>query len=144
MIEQNINQTSANSIAKEESEKNQKINFIIVLRQKLNNLITIHVKNIFNKFRSNKKIFFPVSIVLGLLLLTIVVGLMFGIKDNSTQTIETPLPTFIASPTPQATQQINATTAIENELKTLKLKIKEFDVEQNKIKPPEINFKISF
>jgi hypothetical protein len=101
--------------------------------------------NIFNKFYSNKKIFWPISIAFGLIFLVIVLGLLFG-KRGSPQVVTmattTPIPTIQS--TPQATSSGNILTDSQNKLNDLKNQINNLDVQQSRLQPPTLDFNISF
>jgi len=102
--------------------------------------------NIFNKFYSNKKIFWPISIAFGLIFLVIVLGLLFGKKRNVPQAVTmataTPIPTIQS--TPQATSSGNILTDSQNKLNDLKNQINNLDVQQSRLQPPTLDFNISF
>ncbi len=98
----------------------------------------------FNKFYSNKKIFWPVSIVLGLLLLVIILGLIFGNRGGSQNVLKTPTPSPIIQSTPEATESGDILTNSQIKLKDLKNQIINLDPHQSRLQPPNLNFDIKF
>lgn len=101
------------------------------------------VKEIFTKFYSNKRIFWPVTGAVGAVLLILILGLLFGKKQASvSSTKPAPAPaqsqTVSAPSTPDQLQQIQIT------LGKIKDQISNFDAGQATLTPPSINFKISF
>ncbi len=96
------------------------------------------------KFYSNKKIFWPVSITFGLLILTIILGLVFGNKKIA------PVKKAGESPTPFS--QITSAACAEGDnlclntqkLSNLKGNISDFDPAESKLSPPVLNFDINF
>lgn len=113
--------------------------------QRIINVMPMPVKNYLNKFYSNKKIFLPITIAIGLLILVILAGLIFGNKTASKKIIikTTPTPGASFTATPQATQSGDTIGALENSLKSLKSKGDSWDIRQNKFQPPEMEFDIS-
>lgn len=112
--------------------------------QKLQLVLTT-VKTIFTKFYTNKKIFVLVLLSLALILITIIVGVVFGSKNKKTLVIQTtPSPVFYATPIPQTPQATDSSSVFETRLKNLGSDIDKLDVNQSKIKPPELHFDISF
>ena len=100
--------------------------------------------NSFNKFYSNKKIFWPVSIVLGLLLLVIILGLIFGNRGGGQNVSKTPTPSPIIQSTPEATDSGDILTNSQSKLKDLKNQIINLDPRQSRLQPPNLNFDIEF
>jgi hypothetical protein len=100
--------------------------------------------NLWKKFYANKKIFWPVTIFFGLVLLIIILGLIFGRKPKQTpilpQATEKPfiLSTPIASPSAGILGESN------QKLIDLKTQIDNLDVKQSKLKPPILNFEVRF
>jgi len=113
----------------------------ISLMAKISSKIPPKMKEAFNKFYSNKKIFWPVSIVFGILFLTILVGLLFGSRNNG-QTAPKKSPT----PTPQVQENAPEMSrgSTETKLNQLKNQINGLDFSQSRLKPPSIDFKVSF
>lgn len=100
---------------------------------------------LFKKMYANKMIFWPVTIVGGLLLLTIVVGLLFGTTRNNVAQIKKTTPTPISKiATPQATTSADILTTTQNHLNDLKVQINSLDVQQSRLQPPTINFNVKF
>lgn len=100
--------------------------------------------NIFNKFYSNKKIFWPVSIVFGLLFLVVILGLIFGNRGGIQNVSKTPTPSPIIQATPIASESGDILTSSQNKLKDLKIQIINLDPRQSRLKPPNLNFDIEF
>lgn len=100
--------------------------------------------NVFNKFYSNKKIFWPVSIVFGILFLIIILGLIFGNRGGTQNVSKTPTPSPIIQSTPEATDSGDILTDSQNKLKNLKNQIINLDPRQSRLQPPNLNFDIKF
>lgn len=99
----------------------------------------------FNKFYSNKKLFWPVSISFGLIFLVIVLGLLFG-KRGVPQVVNTATPTPVPTvqSTPQATSSGDILTDSQNKLNDLKNQINNLDIQQSRLQPPALDFNVSF
>jgi len=97
---------------------------------------------IFSKFYSNKKLFWPTIIVLSLLLLVIILGLLFGTKKIGSiiKPVATQTPQAQATPVP-ATGPL---AEIENLLVKFKSDILKLDMQQKRLQPPTLDFKIRF
>ncbi len=96
------------------------------------------------RFYQNKKIFWLVSGLFGLIFLTLIIGLILGQKGNSSQTTK-----IIASPTPQIQTspepgEQSALDQIETRLRNLRNTINNLDVRQSRLQPVPLNFNISF
>lgn len=96
------------------------------------------------KFYTNKKIFYPIAGMFGLMFLIIILGLLFG---NRKPMVVRPTPTptpitseVIESPTPKG----DALSVIEQKLLDLKSQIDSLDIKQSRLQPPSMDFKISF
>jgi len=97
------------------------------------------------KFYQNKKIFLPISVSLGLIILFIVVGLILGSKKAS-QVVRikpSPTPSFTGSAN-TATPSTDALSQIEQKLIDIKYQINALDVKQSRLAPPTLNFNIKF
>lgn len=107
-------------------------------------LVPDPIKNFVLKFYSNKKVFIPVAIAFGLVFLIIILGLLFGSKGVPViiPSKKTPVPFVIATPTASASGDI--LTVTKSQLKNLNNQINSLDVGQNKLKPPAIDYDISF
>ena len=102
------------------------------------------LKDIMLRFYSNKKIFWLVTGVFGLLFLTLIIGLIFGNRGTkSTSVSKLPTPTPIVQSTPK-TGDIDTLTGIENNLNTLNNQINTLDVNQSRLKPSTLNFDVRF
>lgn len=98
-----------------------------------------------SRFYTNKKIFLPVTVALGLIVLIILIGLIFGGK-RSGQSQKS-----LASPTPASGENIVApsttpdvVTQIEQKLADLKTQINAIDVKESRLAPPTLNFNVKF
>jgi hypothetical protein len=101
-----------------------------------------------SKFYANKMLFYPVTISLGLVVFILLIGIIFGGKKPAPVTAvnktPTPVPTaFQTLPTAQPADN-EALTQIEQSLNDLKSQITDLDVHEDKLQPPELNFKVSF
>jgi len=112
--------------------------------KKLAEKIKITLINLFNHFYSNKKLFWPVSIAFGLILLLIVVGLLFGKRTKNAGTIELPTPPPIVQSTPEASMSGDILLDSQKKLLDLKNQINALDIKQSRLKPPTLNFNIKF
>ena len=101
--------------------------------------------NAFNKFHSNKKIFWPITISFGLVFFVIILGLIFG-KHTSTQyyAIKIPSPSPYVQSTPEATSSGNILIDSQNKLNDLQNQINNLDVRQSRLQPPSVDFNIQF
>ena len=106
-------------------------------------VIPARIKEIWSKFYSNKKIFWPVSISLGLFLLVLLTGLLFGTRNRVARPT-TPFPTPAVSVTPVPTNPDDILTITNVKLLELDAEIKELDVRQSRLAPPSVNFDIRF
>lgn len=98
----------------------------------------------FNKFYTNKKIFWPVTIAVGLLFLVILLGLMFGKRNGSQMVSKIPTPTPIVQDTPISSASGNILTETQIKLSDLKKQINTLDVRASRLKPPFLDFDIKF
>jgi hypothetical protein len=98
----------------------------------------------FNKFYSNKKIFWPVSIAFGLIFLIIILGLIFGNRKGSQKAIATPTPSPVVQSTPIASDSGDVLINSQYKLKELKNQIINLDIRQSRLQPPNLNFDIKF
>lgn len=99
--------------------------------------------NIFNKFYSNKKVFWPVVGFFGLVFLIIILGTLFGGK-RTTISVPIPSPSPIIQPTPMPTQSSDILTNSASKLNDLKNQIQNLDVKQSRLQPPTLYFNIKF
>lgn len=99
-------------------------------------------KEIFAKFYANKKIFWPITIALGLLFLVIILGLLFGTRTSAVPARVTPTP-FIEN-IPTASPSGDILTVTGNQLLDLSNQINSLDLKQSRLAPPTINYNISF
>jgi len=100
-------------------------------------------KDMFAKFYSNKMIFWPITIVFGLLFLTIILGLLFGTKTPpAVQKTTKPTPVVVVAP--NETPSTDTLSEVQTKLSDFKSQINSLDVRQSTIKPPTINFDIKF
>jgi hypothetical protein len=97
------------------------------------------------RFYQNKKIFYPVSISLGLVLFIIFIGLIFGGKKSPSVPKSTPSPTppFVQS-TDSPDVGLDTLSQIERSLTDIKNQIINLDVKQSRLQPPALDFKIKF
>lgn len=105
--------------------------------------VKLTLMNIFNKFYSNKKIFWPVTIAFGLIIFLIVVGLIFG-KRSGKAPIKLPTPTPFVQVTPQASASGDILTTSGEKLNNLKNQINNLDVKESRLQLPVLNFNIKF
>lgn len=98
-----------------------------------------------SRLYANKKIFWLITGAFSLVILTIILGLLFGSKDNTSQTntkrLPSPTPQEMSQPTPEAKDALSQT---DDRLRDIKNRINNLDVKVSKLSPPEVNFKVSF
>jgi hypothetical protein len=99
---------------------------------------------LFDKFYSNKLIFWSVCIFIGMVLLIIIVGSLFfrGKSKPITQPSPTPIPFILA--TPVATNSGDIISKSQEKLLQLKGQLEELDVKQKRLQPPTLDFEIKF
>jgi len=110
---------------------------------KISDKIPQKVKDLFNKFYANKKIFWPITILFGIIILIIILGLLFGTPKTPTPpgSKKTPQP---LETTPEASPSGDVLSTSDRLLKELNNQINSLDLGQNKLKPPVINYKVDF
>lgn len=100
-------------------------------------------KDMFNKIYTNKKIFWLLVSLFSLILLIIIVGSIFKLMGG-----KTPSPVREETPTPQSVEvpeeKKEPLDLAKEELSSLEKQIKDFDINQKRLQPPSINFKIDF
>lgn len=111
---------------------------------KISEKIPQKVKDIFNRFYANKKIFWPITILFGIMFLIIILGLLFGSPNAPTVLTPKKTPQPATQATPEASPSGDALSIIENQLKELGSRINSLDTAQSKLKPPAINYNVSF
>lgn len=99
---------------------------------------------LFQKFYSNKKVFWPVAAAFSLILFVIIIGLLFGKRNAQTPTVKLPTPSPIIQSTPMATSSGNILIDSQNKLNDLKNQINNLDVSESRLQPPTLNFDIKF
>lgn len=98
------------------------------------------------KFYTNKKIFYSIVGMFGLMFLIVILGLLFGgasKQTSPTKILSTPTPFInqaLQTPTPSG-DELSQT---EQRLFDLKTQMDTLDVKQSRLQPPEVDFKISF
>jgi hypothetical protein len=98
-----------------------------------------------SKFYTNKRIFLPVTIASGLIILVILIGLIFGGRRSSQPSKNLPSPTPASSgATPVPTGAANTLSQIEQKLTDDKNQINAIDVKESRLLPPTLNFNIKF
>lgn len=102
------------------------------------------IKNILIKFYTNKKVFIPVTVAFGLILLIIILGLLFGSKDTPVFIPPKKTPTTFMVATPEASSSGDILSVTENKLKELNIRINSLDVGQQKLSPPVIDYNVRF
>lgn len=99
---------------------------------------------VFNKLYSNKMIFWSVSSFLGIVLLIVVLGLLFGKGRSKVTQVHTasPKPFVLSTPTTNISNDIISTS--QEKLIKFKKEIDALDVKQGRLSPPSINFEVKF
>lgn len=141
MNETNSIDTGITQVSPIEPKKTSPVSKVV---SKISGKIPQKAKDFFNRFYANKKIFWPITIVFGLMFLIIVLGLLFGSKGTAVAVPpnKTTAPFILATPTASPSGDI--LTVTENQLKDLNDQINSLDIGQNKLKPPDINYNIGF
>jgi hypothetical protein len=99
---------------------------------------------LFGKFYSNKKIFRLVSVVFGLILLIIILGILVGKRSAGQNTTTKTSPSPAVQNTPGASPSSDVLTNNQIKLNDLKKQINNLDVKESRLKPPTLNFDIRF
>lgn len=110
---------------------------------KISDKIPQKVKDIFNRFYVNKKIFWPITILFGIIILIIILGLLFGSPKTPTPPGPKRTPQLVEA-TPEASPSGDILSVTEKQLKDLGAQINSLDMVQSKLKPPSINYKVDF
>ncbi len=114
------------------------------MKTKINQLIS-QIKAFFQKYYANKKIFWATVIPVGVILLVIILGLLFGNRKNNKLNIATPTPQSQNQEAGQQnSQNLDPLINIENNLNKIKGKINDLDIKQLPLAPPIINYRIDF
>lgn len=101
------------------------------------------VRELWTKFYSNKKVFWPITGAVSFFLLVLIAGLLFGTRKSTIKpVIPTSTPAALTTPTP--TESGDILTTINVKLIQLDAKIKELDIRQSRLSPPVVNFDIKF
>lgn len=97
------------------------------------------------KFYTNKKIFYPITGMFGLMFLIVILGILFG-KRSSTPVITTrPTPSpFVVKSEATPTPGDDVLSQAEQKLFDIKTRMDGFDAKQGRLQPPTLNFKIEF
>jgi flagellar biosynthesis/type III secretory pathway M-ring protein FliF/YscJ len=100
-------------------------------------------KDMFNKIYTNKKIFWLLVSLFSLILLIIIIGTIFKLMGG-----KTPTPVQQETPTPQGIETLEEKKEpldlAKEELVDLEKQLQDFDINQKRLQPPSINFKIEF
>lgn len=102
------------------------------------------ITNTFNRFYSNKKVFWPVAGFFILVFLIIILGLLFGSKKPVTVAVPQVTSTPFILSTPIASPSSEFLAGEYNKLLNLKNILEQMDVKQNKLLPPPLNFEVKF
>lgn len=98
---------------------------------------------IWNKFYSNKKIFWLITSLFSLIILISISGLIFRlVRSNQKTTIQTSTPTPMAQT--QTEEKKEPLDLAKEELTKLDGQIKNLDIKQQKLMPPAVDFKVDF
>ncbi len=146
MTETNPLDIGTTQVSPVEPKKTSPVSEIV---SKISDKIPQKAKDLFGRFSesgfyANKKIFWSISILFGIIFLIIILGLLFGSPQSAPIPVakKTPVPFVLATPT--ASPSGDVLTMTENQLKDLNNQINSLDISQNKLKPPDINYAISF
>jgi hypothetical protein len=137
MIEQNLNPTPIPIVPTPPVEPTPIQN---VLVEKAKSILT----SLFNKFYSNKKIFWPVTVAVGLVVLVVILGLLLGKKGSNQNGLSLPTPTPFIMSTPVTSSGSDVINNSETRLNQLRDQINNLDVKQIRLQPPTLNFVVRF
>lgn len=98
----------------------------------------------FNKFYTNKKIFWPVALAVGFLILVILLGLIFGNRNGGQTVSNIPTPSPVTQSTPVSSASGEILTDTQIKLNDLKKQVNTLDVRASRLKPPALDFDIKF
>lgn len=101
------------------------------------------LKETWEKIRSNKKLFWLLISLFSVIALIIIAGTIYKLAMGS----GTKEKTIVQSPTPQATAQeteAKPLDLVQKEIDSLKSSVNDFDINQRRLTPPTLDFKISF
>lgn len=101
-------------------------------------------KILWEKFYTNKKVFWPVAIAFGLIFLVLLIGLIFGKRGTKTPVTVKPTATPFIAATPVASPSAGILYDSQQKLNSLKVQIDNLDPKQSVLQPPPINFEIRF
>jgi hypothetical protein len=101
------------------------------------------VKELLGRFYSNKKVFWPITIAFGTILLVVIMGAIFGKTKTATPAGKIS-PTAAPLTIPLATPKTAPASDTEIKLNELKIEIENLDVGQKRLTPPILNFDIKF
>lgn len=110
---------------------------------KISDKIPPKIKDLFAQFYAKKMIFWPITILFGIIILIIILGLLFGSPRAPTPPGPKRTPQPVVA-TPEASPSGDILSVSESKLKDLNGQINSLDLEQNKLKPPVINYKVDF
>jgi len=100
-------------------------------------------KDMFSKIYANKKIFWLLVSLFSLILLIIIIGTIFKLMGG-----KTPSPVQEETPTPQSVEILEEKKEpldlAKEELVSLEKQTQDFDINQKRLQPPNVNFKIDF
>ena len=98
----------------------------------------------FQKIYQNKKIFWLITALFSLIILITIAGIIFKLTTGKAAKVT-------QTPTPVHLNKVNETEEkkepldlAKEELETLDARIKGFDINQKRLSPPSVNFKIAF
>lgn len=110
----------------------------------MKNSIKPLLKNVFGKLYENKKMFYLVMSLLGLIVLIIVAGVIYKMSRNLSSRSKVTLTPPPVAETITTNENLTPLEKMENDLKATKVKIDALDVKQLPLTPQIIDYKIKF
>ncbi len=98
-----------------------------------------------SRIYKNKMIFWPVTIMLSLVILTLIIGLIFGSRKSTSTSTKSPTPTPSSqNQNGQKNEVDGVLSPIDSALDKLRDQITTFDVRQSRLQAPVVNFDVKF
>lgn len=102
------------------------------------------MKDVFGKLYENKRVFYLITSLLGLILLVVIAGVIYKMSDNlagKAKAVPTVTPEI---QTDVVEENLSPLQKLEKDLMNAKVKIDNLDVKQLQLAPPAIDYKVNF
>lgn len=113
-------------------------------RQQLIEKIKTILISMFEKLYSNKIMFWSLTSFLGIVLLIVIVGSLFGHPGSKVIPNHLPTATPFILATPVASSSSDVVSTSQEKLLKLKNQLDQLDIKQERLTPPNLNFDIKF